>query len=77
MEECQEGTETVDLDLSKNLHLHLGTGIKVDTGRSASEWLKSAQAFLQTPNKKTVKSLRTPEDSAKKRKCRRYILSCK
>ncbi|XP_078543453.1 DNA repair-scaffolding protein isoform X2 [Lissotriton helveticus] len=37
-------------------------------GKSASDWLKSAQALLQTPEKQPEKSSRTPEDSAKKRK---------
>ncbi|XP_067887907.1 DNA repair-scaffolding protein isoform X2 [Heterodontus francisci] len=36
--------------------------------RSASNWLKSAQAFLQTPEKQKRKQFKTPEDSAKKRK---------
>ncbi|XP_078072256.1 DNA repair-scaffolding protein isoform X2 [Mustelus asterias] len=36
--------------------------------RSASDWLKSAQAFLQTPEKQKRKQFKTPEDSAKKRK---------
>ncbi|XP_048385150.1 DNA repair-scaffolding protein isoform X3 [Stegostoma tigrinum] len=38
------------------------------TMRSASNWLKSAQAFLQTPEKQKRKQFKTPEDSAKKRK---------
>ncbi|XP_060679475.1 DNA repair-scaffolding protein isoform X7 [Hemiscyllium ocellatum] len=38
------------------------------TMRSASNWLKSAQSFLQTPDKQKRKQFKTPEDSAKKRK---------
>ncbi|XP_043544223.1 DNA repair-scaffolding protein isoform X4 [Chiloscyllium plagiosum] len=38
------------------------------TMRSASNWLRSAQAFLQTPDKQKRKQFKTPEDSAKKRK---------
>ncbi|MGH0152751.1 UNVERIFIED_CONTAM: hypothetical protein FKN15_033167, partial [Acipenser sinensis] len=38
------------------------------TGRSASDWIKSAQALLQTPQKQTDRKFKTPEDSAKKRK---------
>ncbi|XP_059836506.1 DNA repair-scaffolding protein isoform X2 [Hypanus sabinus] len=36
--------------------------------RSASDWLKCAQAFLRTPEKEKRKLLKTPEDSAKKRR---------
>jgi len=36
--------------------------------RPASDWLKSAQALLQTPKKQSGKASKTPEDSAKKRK---------
>uniref|UniRef100_UPI00398E567E DNA repair-scaffolding protein n=1 Tax=Pristiophorus japonicus TaxID=55135 RepID=UPI00398E567E len=36
--------------------------------RSASDWLKSAQVFLQTPEKQERKQFKTPEDSAKKGK---------
>ncbi|XP_041103585.1 DNA repair-scaffolding protein isoform X1 [Polyodon spathula] len=37
------------------------------TGRLASDWIKSAQALLQTPQKQTDRKFKTPEDSAKKR----------
>ncbi|KAM4687889.1 DNA repair-scaffolding protein isoform 2-T2 [Discoglossus pictus] len=37
-------------------------------GKSASEWVRTAQVLLQTPEKKTDKTCKTPEDSAKKRK---------
>ncbi|XP_068093455.1 DNA repair-scaffolding protein [Hyperolius riggenbachi] len=37
-------------------------------GRSASDWLKTAQILLQTPEKKLDKTFKTPEDSAKKKK---------
>ncbi|XP_049336789.1 DNA repair-scaffolding protein isoform X2 [Astyanax mexicanus] len=36
--------------------------------RSVSEWVRSAQALLQTPPKKTDKTSKTPEDSGKKRR---------
>ncbi|XP_015710995.1 DNA repair-scaffolding protein isoform X3 [Coturnix japonica] len=39
-----------------------------EVARPASDWLKSAQALLQTPKKQSGKASRTPEDSAKKRK---------
>ncbi|XP_072186390.1 DNA repair-scaffolding protein [Excalfactoria chinensis] len=39
-----------------------------EAARPASDWLKSAQALLQTPKKQSGKASRTPEDSAKKRK---------
>ncbi|KAG8442082.1 hypothetical protein GDO86_011031 [Hymenochirus boettgeri] len=37
-------------------------------GKRASEWLKTAQVLLKTPDKKIDKAFKTPEDSAKKRK---------
>lgn len=38
-----------------------------DTSRqSVSEWVRSAQASLQTPQKQTTKTIKTPEDSSKK-----------
>ncbi|XP_078253490.1 DNA repair-scaffolding protein isoform X2 [Rhinoraja longicauda] len=36
--------------------------------RRASDWLKCAQAFLQTPEKQKRTTLKTPEDSAKKKR---------
>ncbi|XP_053105029.1 DNA repair-scaffolding protein isoform X2 [Hemicordylus capensis] len=60
--------ETTNLEFPKNIPAHFGRRVEMDTGISASDWLKSAQALLQTPKKKADKSLRTPEDSAKKRK---------
>ncbi|XP_067234590.1 DNA repair-scaffolding protein isoform X2 [Chanodichthys erythropterus] len=36
--------------------------------QSVSEWVRSAQAILQTPQKQTTKSVKTPEDSSKKRR---------
>lgn len=36
--------------------------------QSVSEWVRSAQAILQTPQKQTPKSIKTPEDSSKKRR---------
>lgn len=38
------------------------------TKRSVSDWVKSAQALLQTPQKLIDKQPKTPEDSAKKKK---------
>ncbi|XP_072008052.1 DNA repair-scaffolding protein isoform X2 [Engystomops pustulosus] len=37
-------------------------------GKSASDWLKTAQVLLQTPEKKADAKFKTPEDSAKKKK---------
>ncbi|XP_069076230.1 DNA repair-scaffolding protein [Pleurodeles waltl] len=45
-----------------------GTDRRQSVGKSASDWLKSAQVLLQTPEKQPEKSSKTPEDSAKKRK---------
>ncbi|XP_067146541.1 DNA repair-scaffolding protein isoform X3 [Apteryx mantelli] len=60
--------ETTSPGFTKRLQLSsvLDTG-KV-TARPASDWLKSAQALLQTPKKQSDRASRTPEDSAKKRK---------
>ncbi|XP_069813704.1 DNA repair-scaffolding protein isoform X2 [Dendropsophus ebraccatus] len=38
------------------------------SGKSASDWLKTAQVLLQTPEKKADVNFKTPEDSAKKKK---------
>ncbi|XP_056594064.1 DNA repair-scaffolding protein isoform X2 [Triplophysa dalaica] len=38
-----------------------------DTSKqSVSEWVRSAQAILQTPQKQTTRTIKTPEDSSKK-----------
>ncbi|XP_060631266.2 DNA repair-scaffolding protein isoform X2 [Anolis sagrei] len=68
LEECQTEPETASLGYSKKFQIKFGAGTETDTGRSASDWLKSAQSLLQTPKKKAIKSSKTPEDSAKKRK---------
>nr|XP_028592859.1 DNA repair-scaffolding protein isoform X5 [Podarcis muralis] len=68
LEKCQAETKAADLEFHKKPQFNFGAGIETDTGRSASDWLKSAQMLLQTPEKKRDKSLKTPEDSAKKRK---------
>lgn len=73
LEKCQTETKAADLEFHKKPQFNFGAGIETDTGRSASDWLKSAQMLLQTPEKKRDKSLKTPEDSAKKRKFLRYI----
>ncbi|XP_036072292.1 DNA repair-scaffolding protein isoform X2 [Oryzias melastigma] len=49
---------------SQSLSLQTVDGSK----RSVSEWVKYAQAMLQTPQKSTDRRARTPEDSAKKRR---------
>lgn len=36
--------------------------------QSVSEWVRSAQAILRTPQKQIAKSAKTPEDSSKKRR---------
>lgn len=65
-------TEATNLEFPKKFQFCFGVGFETDTGRSATDWLKSAQTLLQTPKKKIEKSLKTPEDSAKKRKLLRY-----
>ncbi|XP_062426367.1 DNA repair-scaffolding protein isoform X3 [Rhea pennata] len=68
VEESEMDMETTNLGFTERLQLNLA----LDTGkvmtRPASDWLKSAQALLQTPKKLSNKASRTPEDSAKKRK---------
>ncbi|XP_066479770.1 DNA repair-scaffolding protein isoform X1 [Tiliqua scincoides] len=71
LEDRQAEAETSNLEFSKKFKLSFGEGVETDAEKSASDWLKTAQAFLQTPKKKAVKSLRTPEDSGKKRKLMR------
>ncbi|XP_015280927.1 PREDICTED: DNA repair-scaffolding protein [Gekko japonicus] len=68
VDECQIETTAANLELPKNLQLSFGAGSELDTGRSATDWLKSAQAVLQTPKKKIDKNLKSLDDSAKKRK---------
>uniref|UniRef100_A0A803T047 Scaffold protein involved in DNA repair n=1 Tax=Anolis carolinensis TaxID=28377 RepID=A0A803T047_ANOCA len=65
---CQREPESASLGSSKKFQIRFGAETETDTGRSASDWLKSAQSLLQTPKKKAIKSSKTPEDSAKKRK---------
>ncbi|XP_042319117.1 DNA repair-scaffolding protein isoform X2 [Sceloporus undulatus] len=67
-EECQVESEAANLDFPQKNQFRFGAETETDIGRSASDWLKSAQTLLQTPKKKIIKSLKTPEDSAKKRK---------
>ncbi|XP_063779758.1 DNA repair-scaffolding protein isoform X3 [Pseudophryne corroboree] len=45
-----------------------GENVIPSSGKSASNWLKTAQILLQTPEKKLNKNFKTPDDSAKKRK---------
>ncbi|XP_070603831.1 DNA repair-scaffolding protein isoform X2 [Erythrolamprus reginae] len=61
-------SEATNVDFPKKFQFCFGIGLETDAGRSATDWLKSAQTLLQTPKKKIEKSLKTPEDSAKKRK---------
>ncbi|XP_026526191.1 DNA repair-scaffolding protein [Notechis scutatus] len=61
-------TEATNLEFPKKFQLCFGVRFETDPGRTATDWLKSAQTLLQTPKKRIEKSLKTPEDSAKKRK---------
>lgn len=49
---------------SESFSLHTGEGSK----RSVSDWVRSAHAMLQTPQKPFDRQSKTPEDSAKKRR---------
>ncbi|KAG8014210.1 DNA repair-scaffolding protein, partial [Nibea albiflora] len=49
---------------SESFPLQTGEGSK----RSVSDWVRSAQAMLQTPQKPLDRQSKTPEDSAKKRR---------
>lgn len=73
VEECQEGTTASNLELPKNLQLSFGAESELDTGRSATDWLKSAQAVLKTPKKKIDKSTKNLDNSAKKQKLLRSV----
>ncbi|XP_014462315.1 DNA repair-scaffolding protein isoform X2 [Alligator mississippiensis] len=68
LEDDQVDMETINLGLTKKLQSNSEMDLGQATGRSASDWLKSAQALLQTPKKQPDKSSRALEDSAKKRK---------
>lgn len=60
--------ETANPGFSKKLQSSLALIMGEVPTRPASDWLKSAQALLQTPKKQSSKASRTPEDSAKKKK---------
>uniref|UniRef100_A0A8C3BG12 Scaffold protein involved in DNA repair n=1 Tax=Cairina moschata TaxID=8855 RepID=A0A8C3BG12_CAIMO len=66
MEEVE--METANPGLTKKLQSSLALIMGEVPTRPASDWLKSAQALLQTPKKQSGKASRTPEDSAKKKK---------
>ncbi|XP_019403332.1 PREDICTED: DNA repair-scaffolding protein isoform X2 [Crocodylus porosus] len=68
LEDDQVDMETINLGLTEKLQSNSEMDLGQATGRSASDWLKSAQALLQTPKKQPDKSSSTLEDSAKKRK---------
>ncbi|XP_061851472.1 DNA repair-scaffolding protein isoform X2 [Colius striatus] len=53
---------------TKRLRSRSGVDTEDVTGRPVSEWLRSAQALLQTPGKQAGKAPRAPADSTKKRK---------
>ena len=58
---------------SESSPLQTGEGSR----RSVSDWVRSAQAMLQTPQKPLARQAKTPEDSAKKkRKFQRFEGSC-
>ncbi|XP_015138134.3 DNA repair-scaffolding protein isoform X3 [Gallus gallus] len=68
--DCVEETDTqaTDPGFIKKLQLSFPSSMGEVAARPASDWLKSAQALLQTPKKQSGKASKTPEDSAKKRK---------
>ncbi|XP_025958767.2 DNA repair-scaffolding protein isoform X4 [Dromaius novaehollandiae] len=68
VEQGEMGMETTNLGFTKRLQLSSALDTGKVTARPASDWLKSAQALLQTPKKQSDRASRTPEDSAKKRK---------
>ncbi|XP_068788859.1 DNA repair-scaffolding protein isoform X3 [Struthio camelus] len=68
VEEGEMGAETTNPGFTKRLQLSAALEMGEVTARPASDWLKSAQALLQTPKKQSDRAARTPEDSAKKRK---------
>ncbi|XP_034039996.1 DNA repair-scaffolding protein isoform X2 [Thalassophryne amazonica] len=62
-----DGENTADTSSrwdSESVRLQIGEGSK----RSVSDWVRSAQAMLQTPQKQFDRQPRTPEDSAKKKR---------
>uniref|UniRef100_A0A8C3Q0A4 Scaffold protein involved in DNA repair n=1 Tax=Chrysolophus pictus TaxID=9089 RepID=A0A8C3Q0A4_CHRPC len=61
-------TQATDPGFIEKLQLSFPSSVGEVAARPASDWLKSAQALLQTPKKQSGKASKTPEDSAKKRK---------
>ncbi|XP_065608010.1 DNA repair-scaffolding protein isoform X2 [Cyrtonyx montezumae] len=68
--DCVEevGMEATNPGFTEKLQFSFPSGMGEAAARPASDWLKSAQALLQTPKKQSGKASKTPEDSAKKRK---------
>ncbi|XP_030069991.1 DNA repair-scaffolding protein isoform X2 [Microcaecilia unicolor] len=66
-EDCRDAEVVPQMCLQRPL-LTDGEEQEQSRRRSASDWLKSAEALLQTPQKQATKTSKTPEDSAKKRK---------
>nr|XP_033789607.1 DNA repair-scaffolding protein isoform X2 [Geotrypetes seraphini] len=66
-EDCRDAEVTPHMYIQRAL-LTDGEELEQSRRRSASDWLKSAEALLQTPQKQAAKTSKTPEDSAKKRK---------
>ncbi|KAF7666283.1 hypothetical protein LDENG_00113690 [Lucifuga dentata] len=62
-ENIDEAATSSRLD-SESFPVQTGEGNK----RSVSDWVRSAQAMLQTPRKQSDKQAKTPEDSAKKKR---------
>ncbi|XP_021243914.1 DNA repair-scaffolding protein isoform X4 [Numida meleagris] len=60
--------EATNPRFTKKLQSSFPSSMGEVAARPASDWLKSAQALLQTPKKQSSKASKTPEDSAKKRK---------
>uniref|UniRef100_A0A669QWW2 Scaffold protein involved in DNA repair n=1 Tax=Phasianus colchicus TaxID=9054 RepID=A0A669QWW2_PHACC len=60
--------QATDPGFIKKLQSSFPSSVGEVAARPASDWLKSAQALLQTPKKQSGKASKTPEDSAKKRK---------
>ncbi|XP_035527033.1 DNA repair-scaffolding protein isoform X1 [Morone saxatilis] len=60
----ENNSHTVTSSRLESFPLQTGEGSK----RSVSDWVRSAQAMLQTPQKPLARQSKTPEDSAKKKR---------
>ncbi|XP_028924071.1 DNA repair-scaffolding protein isoform X1 [Ornithorhynchus anatinus] len=67
-EKDSENVVSINPGFACKLPLNMGADVGQLLGRSASDWVKSAQELLHTPKKRADVVSKTPENSAQKRK---------